>query len=212
MDKIIYLSYFLNEETPAYGGEKGLIIFDRVKSIGNGDTSNNLKLTFPNHIGTHIDFPYHFDLNGKKCNEYPADFWIFNSVGFIQCDVDSIERHISNLPSDIECLILKTGFAASRGEDVFWKEQPVIKSYLAGIFRSKFPKLRLFGFDMISLTSKLDRPEGKQAHWSFLIENEILILEDMNLEYLSTTPQKVIVSPFIIDKADGAPCTVFAFL
>lgn len=212
MDKIIYLSYFLNEETPAYGGEEGSIVFDRVKSIANGDTSNNLKLTFPNHIGTHIDFPFHFDLNGKKGSEYPADFWIFNSVGFIQCDVDSIEEQISNLPTDIECLILKTGFAANRGKEVFWKEQPVIKSYLANIFRSKFPKLRLFGFDMISLTSKLDRPEGKQAHLSFLIDNEILILEDMNLENLSTTPQKVIVSPFQIDKADGGPCTVFAFL
>ena len=212
MDQIIYLSYFLNESTPAYGGEVGSIVFDRVKSIANGDSSNNLKLTFPNHIGTHIDFPFHFDLNGKKGSEYPADFWVFNAVGFINCDVDSIEEHLSGLPTDIECLILKTGFAANRGKDVFWKEQPVIKSYLAKIFRSQFPKLRLFGFDMISLTSKLDRLEGKQAHWSFLIENEILILEDMNLEYLSTTPQKVIVSPFQIDKADGGPCTVFAFL
>lgn len=212
MDKIIYLSYFLNEETPAYGGEEGSIIFDRVKSIANGDTSNNLKLTFPNHIGTHIDFPFHFDLDGKKGSEYPADFWVFNSVGFIQCDVDSIEEHLNGLLADIEFLILKTGFATNRGEEVFWKEQPVIKAYLASVFKSKFPKLRLFGFDMISLTSKLDRPEGKQAHLSFLIDNEILILEDMNLENLSSTPKKVIVSPFQIDEADGGPCTVFAFL
>jgi kynurenine formamidase len=212
MDQIIYLSYFLNEETPAYGGEVGSIVFDRVKSIANGDTSNNLKLTFPNHIGTHIDFPFHFDLDGKKGSEYPADFWIFNSVGFIQCDVDSIEEHLSGLPTDIECLILKTGFAANRGNEIYWKDQPVIKSYLANVFKEKFPKLRLFGFDMISLTSKLDRPEGKQAHLSFLIENDILILEDMNLEHLISTPKKVIVSPFQIDKADGGPCTVFAFL
>jgi kynurenine formamidase len=212
MDKIIYLSYFLNESTPAYGGEEGSVIFDRVKSIANGDTSNNLKLTFPNHIGTHIDFPFHFDLDGKKGSEYPADFWVFNSVGFIQCDVNSIEEHLNGLPTDIEFLILKTGFATNRGEEVFWKEQPVIKAYLASVFKSKFPKLRLFGFDMISLTSKLDRPEGKQAHLSFLIDNEILILEDMNLENLSSTPKKVIVSPFQIDEADGGPCTVFAFL
>jgi arylformamidase len=212
MDQIIYLSYFLNEETPAYGGEVGSIVFDRVKSIANGDTSNNLKLTFPNHIGTHIDFPFHFDLNGKKGSEYPADFWVFNSVGFINCDVDSIEEHLGGLPTEIECLILKTGFATNRGKEVYWKEQPVIKSYLANEFKEKFPKLRLFGFDMISLTSKLDRPEGKQAHLSFLIDNDILILEDMNLENLISTPKKVIVSPFQIDKADGGPCTVFAFL
>ena len=212
MGEITYLSYFLNEETPAYGGEEGSIIFDRVRSIANGDTSNNLRLTFPNHIGTHIDFPFHFDLNGKKGSEYPASFWIFNSVGFIQCDVDSIEDQIINLPNDIECLILKTGFAVNRDKEIYWKEQPVIKANLATLFRARFPKLRLFGFDMISLTSKLDRSEGKQAHLSFLIDNEILILEDMNLDNLSSTPKKVIVSPLQIDNADGGPCTVFSFL
>jgi kynurenine formamidase len=212
MDKIIYLSFFLNEDTPAYGGEKGSILFDRIKSIAKGDTSNNLKLTFPNHIGTHIDFPFHFDLNGKKSNDYPADFWVFNNVGFIQCNVDLIEEHLHSLPTDIDFLILKTGFGLQRNEEIYWKEQPVIKSNLANVFRSKFPKLRLFGFDMISLTSKLDRPEGKQAHLSFLIDNNILILEDMNLENLISTPKKVIVSPLQIKESDGTPCTVFAFL
>lgn len=212
MDKVIYLSYFLNESTPAYGGEVGAIIFDRVKSIANGDTSNNLKLTFPNHIGTHIDFPFHFDLNGKKGSEYSADFWVFNSIGFIQCDVDSILENIESLPSDMDFLILKTGFASQRGQEAYWKEQPVIKASIASELKAKFPKLRLFGFDMISLTSKLDRAEGKQAHLSFLIDNDILILEDMDLENLNTTPKKVIVSPFQIDEADGGPCTVFAFL
>ena len=212
MDQIIYLSYFLNEKTPAYGGEEGSIVFDRVKSIANGDTSNNLKLTFPNHIGTHVDFPFHFNLDGKKGSDYPADFWVFNSVGFIQCDVDSIEEHLSGLPTDIECLILKTGFASNRGNEVYWKEQPVIKSYLANVFKEKFPKLRLFGFDMISLTSKLDRQEGKLAHIGFLIENDILILEDMNLENLSNTPSTVIISPLQLEGADGGPCSVIAIM
>jgi arylformamidase len=79
------------------------------------------------------------------------------------------------------------------------------------MFYTKFPKLRLFGFDMISLTSKLDRPEGKEAHLNFLIENQILILEDMNLENLFTCPNKVIVAPLQIENSDGGPCTVFAF-
>jgi kynurenine formamidase len=75
---IIFLSYFLNANTPVYGGAKGSVLFEELRSISKGDTSNNLYLKFPNHIGTHIDFPRHFSDTGKSLNDYSADFWIFN--------------------------------------------------------------------------------------------------------------------------------------
>jgi len=208
---ITYLSHFLNTDTPAYGGEKGLVNFEKIRSISKGDTSNNLKLTFPGHIGTHIDFPFHFSDTGKKCQEYPASFWRFEKVGFIECSVDEIIVEIEHLPKEIELLILKTGFGAKRMEPEYWKEQPVLKRELATIFKQKFPFLRVFGFDLISLTSKLDREEGKLAHRNFLIENEILVLEDMNLDFLETTPHRVMISPLLIRGADGVPCTVISF-
>ena len=64
---------------------------------------------------------------------------------------------------------------------------------------------------MISLTSKLDRLEGKKAHFSFLIENDILVLEDMDLSNLKETPDRVIIAPLLIEGADGSPCTVIAY-
>ena len=64
---------------------------------------------------------------------------------------------------------------------------------------------------MISLTSKLDRVEGKAAHINFLINNDILVLEDMNLENISGTPKTVLVAPLQINAADGVPCNVIAF-
>jgi len=205
---ITYLSHFLNTDTPAYGGETGLVNFEKIRSISKGDTSNNLKLTFPGHIGTHIDFPFHFSDTGKKCHEYPASFWYFEKVGFIECSVDEIIGKIEHLLSDIELLILKTGFGAKRVEPEYWREQPVLKKELATIFKQKFPFLRVFGFDLISLTSKLDREEGKLAHRSFLIENEILVLEDMDLSDLNYCPRQVVIAPLQIEGADGVPCTV----
>ncbi|MDP3683255.1 MAG: cyclase family protein, partial [Ignavibacteria bacterium] len=80
-----YLSYFLEEATPVYGGVEGTIQFKQIKSIDNGDTSNNQEFHFPGHSGTHIDFPRHFSANGKTCNDYSADFWIFRKVGFLHC-------------------------------------------------------------------------------------------------------------------------------
>ena len=207
----VYLSYFIDEETPVYGGLKETISIEQSSSIQHGETSNNLKITMPNHAGTHIDFPFHFSDTGKKCHEYPASFWYFEKVGFIECSVDEIIVEIEHLPKEIELLILKTGFGAKRMEPEYWKDQPVLKKELATIFKQKFPFLRVFGFDLISLTSKLDREEGKLAHRSFLIENDILVLEDMDLDFLETIPNRVMISPLLIREADGVPCTVISF-
>ena len=208
--KIIYLSHFISEKTPSYGGEVGTIKFEQIRSIAKGDNSNNLQLTFPNHIGTHIDFPLHFSIDGMSLNDYSPNFWFFTNIGFLTCEISNIENHLCSLSSDIEILIIKTGFQNFRDTDIYWKEQPVIPHDLAQKLKIKFTRLRIFGFDMISLTSKLDRNEGKKAHFTFLINNEILILEDMKLDLLTTTPKQIIVSPLLINNADGVPCTVYA--
>jgi len=206
-----YLSYFLEETTPVYGGAQGTIQFKQIKSIDNGDTSNNQEFHFPGHSGTHIDFPRHFSANGKSCQDYPADFWIFRKAGFLHCSVEEMPDKLQELPEDLELLILKTGFGNNRGNKVYWQEQPVIPASFAKLLRSNFPFLRVFGFDLISLTSKLNREEGKNAHLQFLIENDILILEDMDLTTVQEAPSTVIIAPILIQSADGVPCNVIGF-
>lgn len=206
-----YLSYFIEESTPVYGGKHNTISLNQNSSIENGDTTNSLKINFQNHVGTHLDFPFHFSNDGKTCSDYPASFWIFDKVGFLDCSIEEVAERISSLCSDIELLILKTGFGNKRRKEAYWSSQPVIPANFASLFRSKFPKLRVFGFDMISLTSKLDRAEGKKAHLAFLVEHDILILEDMNISHLINTLSRVIISPLQIESADGVPCSVIAF-
>jgi kynurenine formamidase len=207
---VIYLSHFLNNTTPVYGGSEGVFKIEKTKAIANGDTSNNLQLSFPNHIGTHIDFPKHFKDDGATCGNYPASFWVFHKVGFLNCSIQDLPDRIIQLPGDLELLILKTGFGSKREEQAYWSAQPVIPAAFASILKGFFPNLRVFGFDLISLTSKLDRAEGKKAHLAFLIEQNILVLEDMNLEFLQNTPDTVIILPLLVQEADGVPCTVVA--
>jgi len=209
--ELLYLSYFLEESTPVYGGIQNSISFSQCSSIKNGDTANNLILSFPNHVGTHLDFLFHFSNEGKKCSDYPASFWIFDKVGFLDCSIEEVPERISSLSNDIELLILRTGFGGKRGEEIYWASQPVIPAYFASMFRSEFPKLRIFGFDMISLTSKLDKAEGRKAHLAFLIDHDILILEDMNINHLINYPERVVVSPLQVGFADVVPCTVISF-
>lgn len=37
--KALYLSYFLQESTPAYGGVEGSVVFKKCRQISQGDTS-----------------------------------------------------------------------------------------------------------------------------------------------------------------------------
>ena len=106
---------------------------------------------------------------------------------------------------------MKTNFGINRGTDKYIFDQPVIPSNWAFLLRSKFPKIRAFGFDLISLTSKKDRIEGKNAHIKFLIENNILIIEDMDLSKITESPSKLIVAPLLIESSDGVPCTIISF-
>lgn len=207
----LFLSYFINKNTPVYGGVENAFITESLSSIIEGDTSNSSKYIFNNHIGTHIDFPFHFSNTGAKSNDYNSNFWIFNKVGFINTSINNFEDDIKDLPIDIEILLLKTNFGINRGTDKYIFDQPVIPSNWAFLLRSKFPKLRAFGFDLISLTSKKDRIEGKKAHIEFLIENNILIIEDMDLSKITESPSKLIVAPLLIESSDGVPCTIISF-
>ena len=63
---------------------------------------------------------------------------------------------------------------------------------------------------MISLTSMNNKEEGKKAHINFLLDHDILILEDMNLTSINKKPRNIILSPLQIENADGVPCTVIA--
>ncbi len=211
MPEIFSLSFFLEEDTPNYGGVKGTVKISPSRSIALGHTSNNHSFEFPGHINTHIDFPRHFSADGKTLNDYPPAFWVFNNIGFIQCDINDFQTEVEKLDPRTEMLIFKSGFGVYRGQDKYWAEQPVIPASFASLIKKHCPDIRVFGFDMISLTSQLDKAEGKKAHIAFLLESEILVMEDMNLMTLKSAPCKIIISPLLIDKADGVPCNILAF-
>ncbi len=67
--------------------------------------------------------------------------------------------------------------------------------------------------DLISTSSFSNREEGHRAHHAFLNPKSgqpILLIEDMKLDLIYNF-NKIIVSPLLVDNADGSPCTVFAF-
>lgn len=216
MTEYISLSYFMDDETPLYGGGKGISILPE-RSIENGDTANTKQLSFNNHSGTHIDFPNHFFSRGLTSEFYPASFWIFNKpfLHVNEIDANSIiyftENELANIPPDTDFLIYKTGFSKYRAEEKYWKNNPGFAPEVADILRANFPNLRAIGMDFISLTAYQYRELGRKAHRAFLGgDKPILLVEDMDLSCLISQPKLVVCAPLLLKGVDGAPVNIIA--
>jgi len=72
---------------------------------------------------------------------------------------------------------------------------------VADCLKEAYPKLRMIGLDIISLTSQLDRHEGMASHKRF--PPQFTVVEDMDLKNFT-------VAPVLFENMNGVPCTVIA--
>ena len=215
----IYLSHPFSNDTPLYGGAKDIKI-NQGSSIQDGDTANTLNLSFPNHSGTHVDVPYHFFEDGMKLTDYDASFWIFHHPVCVDvCGDDGYLVRYDDVRESInkntDLLLIRTGYEKHRDEKKYWQKNPGLSVDLAKGLRSVYPNLRSVGVDFISITSRLHREEGREAHRAFLgndfSSEPIVIIEDVSLSKYNKNIKTVMVSPLIIASADGAPCTIIGY-
>ena len=220
INNIRYLSHPYTPDTPSYGDRDRIVITPN-SSIERGDTSNSSRWLFTNnHIGTHVDVPFHFDLEGKKILDFSPEEWVFHNVVLIDvpCDgprlIDSADLEIVSSSSDIDLLLIRTGYENYRLEKKYWNENPGLAPSLPNYLRKRFPSLRCIGFDFISVTSFQFRESGKKSHIEFLRPPEgqtpILAIEDMSLVHAANSIDWVIVSPLLIENGNGSPVTVFS--
>ncbi len=230
--RFLFLSHVLNLKTPLYGNS-GKLELERSRRIESGDSSNNTQLHLPAHAGTHIDAPHHFDQHGQSLDRYPPDFWICRAPYLVEkeagpgviLEVDDWRSELEKVPEDTDLLLVKTGFEKFRINN----EQSSKSTYIfngpgfsagIGLWLRRNRKLKMIGFDFISLTSYQNRELGRVAHRAFLqqepegvsekIGDPILIIEDMHLSGLQSSPKLVSVSPLRFEKADGSSVTVIA--
>ena len=217
----LFLSHPFGPSCPAYGGGER-IQMSHASSICGGDSCNKLDFTASNHIGTHFDFPRHFDDNGKTIDDYGASEFFYKHVGVAWLEapqghlvsIADIDHSLSltSAPDQLELLFIRTGTASYRDQSTFWSHGPGIASGVAEWLRQEFPKLRAIGLDTISISSFQSRQVGRQVHKEFLAHpRPILIIEDAHLEPLDgLPPAEVLAAPLRLETADGAPCTIFA--
>ena len=217
----ILLSHKINTLSPFYGGKKGFS-YESTSSIEKGDIANTQKWELPNHLGTHIDFPYHFYKNGQTVDDFPEDFWVFDGEKIQVLEIILPENtfviqpnHIQKkyIKFDAEFLILNTGISRYRNEEKFWKYNPGISIEMTDWIVKNFKNLKVIGLDSISISSWQHRDIGREVHKKMLNpDRPVLIIEDMDLSKVSrnTIFDKVFVAPVMVKGADGGPCTILA--
>lgn len=218
----IFLSHSLSEKTPGYGGKQGFFS-THTKDMCAGDSCNQMEWSLSNHIGTHMDAPFHFDKNGQTIDQLTPQELIFSKIGFLDIDLSNSSGELINLKnyssklnnfsSEVEFLIIKTHFEKNRETSLYWDKNPGISAESAEFLRNMFPQLRAIGFDFLSLTSYQHREEGRKSHRAFLSKEfgkPIWIVEDMSLVKINRAPLKMILAPLRVEKADGAQVTIFA--
>ena len=209
--KYIYLSHPISQATPLYAGESRIRI-RRDLQISKGDPSNTLLLEFPNHAATHIDLPKHFSESGKTLNDYDPGFWFYNKVAVLNVsasadEIMDLEPAVYELPVETEMLLVKTGFQKYREESFYWEHNPGLSPGSAAVLKKRCPGLRAVGMDSISVSAQVRKDIGMEAHRTFLVENDIILVEDMDLARADSRLTKVYMFPLLVEGADGGPVT-----
>jgi kynurenine formamidase len=215
---LVRLSHDLHEDTPSYPGTPPIRIRP-LKQISRSDSSNTYLVELPNHIGTHIDTPNHFDPRGRKIAEFNIDELVFEKpllidIGkgpgelFAAEDFQPFKERIA----ESDFLLIRTGFETFRTKDpeTYARKNPGFSPEAAKQIVEDFPQLRGMGFDLISLSSVEHREEGRAAHRQLLVGRDFVIVEDMRLSELTDSPKRLFVVPVFLDGVDGMPCTVIA--
>lgn len=216
----IYLSHKWGPSCPTYGNGPRIEVKQN-RCISSGDTCNSISFTAQNHIGSHFDFPKHFDRNGAKCDDYAPEFFVHQRIALFWLDLNPgeiIEPSMLIAQAD-KCdpsstlALLRTGASSYRNSEYYWKNGPAVGTGVADLLRKKFVNLTTFGIDSISISSFSSRELGRVVHREFLCDSvrPILLIEDLCLEHLNgNAPIECVSLPLRIEDADGAPCTVIA--
>ena len=214
---VTWLSHPLSTNTPAYGGGEGMRI-ESITKITEGQTANSSRFILPNHLGTHVDAPRHFFEKGPALTDYPPEFWIFKKP--LLLDIPCKDGYLitpndlkGRIPEETDLLLIRTGYETYRNDDRYWEHNPGLAPELGTWIRKNYKNIRSIGMDLISVTSRHHREEGREAHRILLdpdtYGNPVLPVEDMSLEHVNKPLSQVIISPLRVMDSNSGLCTVF---
>jgi kynurenine formamidase len=195
--------------------EEGMrgVAFENAKSKS-VDGWNSKTLHLYSHAGTHMDAPFHFEVNNQTIDEFEVsrfvcDSWVIPIDAHAQQKIKLEDLGVyADLINKGDGVILKTGWSAYVNEDKYREELPGIHESLANWFVGK--GINLLAVETPSIADVMDMEEVTKIH-EILLGGDIIIVEGLtNLDSVSKGKVKLIALPLKIKGGDGAPARVIA--
>ena len=214
--RIIDLSQELYEGIIQYPGPK-VTIFELPELKWPGYELYSFAFLMPDHVGTHVDAPRHFDKMGEPINKVPLERFIVEAVVL---NLSHKKARSSITANDLELALKKTNEVIKPGDGVLlytgWDEKWETKKYWdnPGISESAAKwllkkKVSIIGIDGI----RLEGAKGHDyiGHTLLLRDNKIPHLENLcNLGKIKDSRVLFIALPLKIRGAGGAPVRAVA--
>ena len=224
----VHLSHILDPKDGAFPGEPTLEVRQDSVVSETGKPFNSTISTLPNHVGTHMDGPHHFNTTGLDFHELPIEFFAYEGDEVLVVDLphrgkprevilkEDIEPYAEQLKGK-RLLLLRTGFVKIKFTDphTYEHEGVSIHPEFSKYLNEEFPELACIGVDFRSLGSPTN-DYGPEAH-RWLLGNYtghiICAIEDINLEPLGEKKIKAItLGPLRVKGVDSSQVNVMAWL
>jgi kynurenine formamidase len=195
--------------------EEGMrgVSFENAKSKS-VDGWNSKTLHLYSHAGTHMDAPFHFEVNSQTIDEYEVsrficDSWVIpiDAHAGHKIKLEDLSVH-AGLITKGDGVILKTGWSAYVNESKYREGLPGVDETLANWFVGK--GINMLAVESPSIADVMDLKEVTKIHEILLRGNVILVEGLTNLDSVSRDKVKLIALPLKIKRGDGAPARVIA--
>ncbi|MFD2923508.1 arylformamidase [Halobacillus naozhouensis] len=197
--KLIDISMTLNDATPPWPGDEPFR-YELTASMEETGTVNVGTHKGSNHIGTHVDAPFHYDTDGLKMAEIPVERFMGEAL------VLNMEGKKTITRKDLEAFEFE-GVSKLLFRSTSWEDRTQFPESYTFIGEDVGPYLKEQGIDLIGVDTPSVDPETSKtlsAHHS-LYNSDVLILESIVLDHVAPGRYELMAFPLKMDQADGSP-------
>ncbi len=211
-DKWYDITLTLGENMVTYPGDPRPIFQQNPFLLEEGKQLSITKMTFLNHLGTHVDYPSHLIVNAPTSSDISLDtlmgkaFVLDVTSEATTISIKLLKKKLRENQLKDSILLLKTGISKHlvRGERM--TEYPVLSIEAANFLVEQ--GLKAIGIDSLSI-DPIDSPNLPLHH--IFLEAKIPIIEGLYLEKVSEGEYWLICLPLKLEKLDGAPARAVLF-
>lgn len=200
--KIIDITFPISKKTPTWPGSVGFEYKWHMKMPN--DTNDLSSFLIDSHLGTHLDAPLHFIEGGRAVENLELEkllgdvfvLEIYNIKSITYLDLEN-----AGIPKACKKLILKTDNKYYWNESLTEFQEDFASIDSSGAKWIVDRGIHLIGIDYLSIQRFKDGPETHQI----LLENEVIIVETLNLEYVTQGWYNLICLPLKLEGLEGSP-------